>query len=786
MSMPVTSSFDIWIHSAVAKALGLALAHFVWEGAAIAAILAVALAIFRGSSARLRYALACAALAAMPIAFGVTFAVSLPPSPTRIIIPIPLPEPSQLQFESALQAPPESWKLSSLAAWAAPLWLAGVAGFLLYRFASWMAAQRLRRRGTCAAPKEWSRYVASLAAQLNISRPVALLESYLAEVPMVIGYLRPVILAPIGMLAGLPLNQVEAILLHELAHIRRADYLINLMQTMIESLLFYHPAVWWISNVVRAERENCCDDFVLARNADPRAYATALLSMEQNRRGVDYAAEPRAMALAANGGHLLKRVRRILGTSRKSATPDSNLAIGPVALAILGAGIAVAAWQPEIVKKSEVPKSEIAQVALPPTAKAQSEPQPTQGTISRLPEAARSQTIKELQPLIDRAHAVLNHAVLVAQAQPPQDQQKKQQEQKLRQELETPYRKWLNEDVAYIITDTERKAFQALTTDNDREQFIEQFWKRRDPTPDTERNEYREEHYRRIAYANERFAPAGGIPGWKTDRGRIYISYGPPDEIESHPSGGSYQRPQAQGGGTTTTYPFEQWRYRYIEGMGTNIILEFVDSERNGEYRMTTDPSQKDALMQIPQSLAPPEQRGRGRGARGAPQAAAAGPAAGQPMQIVQGVPPTELDRRRAQESAQFFADELAALRTKYTEEHPDVVAAKARLDQTLRNEAAIANTTGFGSKHSGVLIYPGGRVTFVIPLDGPGPFYVYGQVRTPDGTLIAGFADNSNAGQLNYVGTFTLKPGSYTLWAARKAGTEAEGASETVTFEVK
>jgi GWxTD domain-containing protein len=771
MSMPIASSFasfDIWIHSPVARALGWALAHFVWEGAAIAMILAVALAIFPGSSARLRYGLACAALVAMPIVFGVTFAVSLPHSPARTIIRIPLPEPSRVQFENAPPAPPESWKFSSLAAWAAPLWLTGVLGLLLYRFASWIAAQRLRRRGTSAAPKEWSRYVASLAVQLNISRPVALLESYLAEVPMVIGYLRPVILAPIGMLAGLPFDQVEAILLHELAHIRRTDYLVNLAQTMIESLLFYHPAVWWISNVVRAERENCCDDFVLARDTDPRAYAAALLAMEQSRREVDHGAEPRVkhgpMALAANGGHLLKRVRRILGTPRKPATPDSNLAIGPVALAIVGAGIALAAWQPEIVKKSEVPKPEIGRLAPHLSAKAQSEPQRIQGTINGLPAAARPQAIKELQPLIDRANAVLDHATLIAQAQQPQpmtDQKKQQQEQKLRQELESPYRKWLNEDAVYIITDAERKAFLSLTTDFDREQFIEQFWKRRDPTPDTERNEYREEHYRRIAYANEHFKSA--IPGWKTDRGRIYIEYGPPDEIESHPSGGSYQRPQAQGGGTTTTYPFEQWRYRYIEGLGNNIIMEFVDTAKNGEYRLTTNPSEKDVPPKDP----------------------AAGPAAGQPIQIVQGGPPTELDRVRAQETVQFFADGLAALRTKYAEDHPDVVAARAKLDQARRNQAAIANTSGFGNKHSGVLIYSGGHVTFVIPLDGPGPFHVYGRVRTADGTPIAAFEDNANAGQLNYVGTFTLKPGSYILSAARKSR-ETEGATETVTFEVK
>jgi GWxTD domain-containing protein len=183
-------------------------------------------------------------------------------------------------------------------------------------------------------------------------------------------------------------------------------------------------------------------------------------------------------------------------------------------------------------------------------------------------------------------------------AKPMTEKQRKKQEAKLRKELETPYKKWLNEDVTYIITDEERQAFKRLNTDEEREQFIEQFWLRRDPTPDTEENEFKEEHYRRIAYANEHYA--SGIPGWKTDRGRIYITYGPPDEIDSHPSGGSYERPIEEGGGETSTYPFEDWRYRYIEGIGNDVNIEFVDPTMTGEYHMTMDPSEKDALLYVP------------------------------------------------------------------------------------------------------------------------------------------------------------------------------------------
>jgi GWxTD domain-containing protein len=183
-------------------------------------------------------------------------------------------------------------------------------------------------------------------------------------------------------------------------------------------------------------------------------------------------------------------------------------------------------------------------------------------------------------------------------AKPLSDKERRKREEKLRKELEGPYRKWLNEDVGYIITDEERQAFKRLETDDEKTSFIEQFWLRRDPTPDTAENEYKEEHYRKIAYANERFA--SGIPGWKTDRGRIYITFGPPAEIESHPSGGSYQRPFEEGGGTTSTYPFEIWRYRYLEGLGNDIMIEFVDKSMTGEYRMTMDPSEKDALLMVP------------------------------------------------------------------------------------------------------------------------------------------------------------------------------------------
>jgi GWxTD domain-containing protein len=181
---------------------------------------------------------------------------------------------------------------------------------------------------------------------------------------------------------------------------------------------------------------------------------------------------------------------------------------------------------------------------------------------------------------------------------PLTEKQKKANSKALKVELSKSYKKWLDEDVRWIITDEERSAFMQLSNDEERDQFIEAFWQRRDPTPDTEENEYKEEHYARMAYANEHFA--AGIPGWKTDRGRAWIVFGKPDEIESHPAGGSYQRPMDEGGGSTSTFPFEQWRYRYIEGIGQEIIMEFVDTCMCGDYHMTIDRSEKDALLHTP------------------------------------------------------------------------------------------------------------------------------------------------------------------------------------------
>src|SRR5260221_5064933 len=178
------------------------------------------------------------------------------------------------------------------------------------------------------------------------------------------------------------------------------------------------------------------------------------------------------------------------------------------------------------------------------------------------------------------------------------DKEQRRKLKKTLKELDTPYKQWLNEDVVYIISPEERRAFLQLDTNEEREQFIEQFWLRRSSNPALPDIDVKEEHYGRIAYANEHFA--SGFPGWKADRGSMYIMWGPADEVESHPTGGTYDRPMEEGGGSTSTYPFETWRYRYMEGIGENVIWEFVDPSGSGEYHLTMDPSEKDALLHVP------------------------------------------------------------------------------------------------------------------------------------------------------------------------------------------
>jgi GWxTD domain-containing protein len=528
----------------IANALGWSLVHLIWEGAIIALLLALALCFAKSS--HMRYLAACSALTTTLAAFAITL-IHLMPTDAGLVGHVPALRAALPGMDSDLFVRVSEQPVPiALPPWITPLWLVGVALFQLRALGGWIAVWRLRRTGVCVAAPRWQERLNELATGMRVARPVAMLQSSLAEVPVVVGHLRPVILMPLGLLAGLPCEQVESILMHELAHVRRHDYLVNLLQTLAESLLFYHPAVWWISSVIRAERENCCDDLAAGANGDARRYAAALAALAETRWN------PETIAMAANGGSLLKRIRRLL---RQPEGPRAG--VGPLftaSLIVIASGVGLMGYQAN--QAAQAGRTEMAR------------PIPA--------------SLKPEQPVTLLAQAQVKR---VAQQAAPAAPAK---------EAESVYSKWLKEDAAYIITDAERAAFKRLGTDEERERFIEQFWERRDPTPGTIENEFKEEHYRRLAMANARYTSTSGLPGWKTDRGRIYITYGPADEIESHPAGGGYQRPPEQGGGATTVYPFEQWKYRFIDGIGTNVIIEFVDKDRNGEYRMTMDPNEKE------------------------------------------------------------------------------------------------------------------------------------------------------------------------------------------------
>lgn len=432
-----------------ANAIGSAILHSLWQG--LAALLVVELVRRSTRDARLRHTVAVGALTAMLVGFVAAGSA---------VAPIEGGAGARIEAREALAAPGRivapAAGLAALLPWLSWSWAFGVVALAGYRIAGWRLLRRIRTEAVCAVDPQWQERFETLCRRLAVGRPARLLESGLTPAPVVIGWLRPVVLMPVGLLAAMPVAQVEAILMHELAHVVRRDSWVRWLQQMAESVMFYHPAVWRISRVVNEEREKCCDDFVVANEGDAGVYAAALIGLESVRL------EP---ALAANGGELMKRIERLLGR-REQQEPLAALLVPALLLAGL-CGAAVWAQQP----------------ATP-----------------------------------------------------------------------TRYDNWLNQDVVYIIDAQERAAFVALKTDDERDKFIEQFWKRRDPKPETVVNEFKEEHYRRIAWVNSKWPSARS--GWRTDRGRMYIVYGPPDEMEVHPDS-------------------EAWLYRHIDGKGDRVIFRF-------------------------------------------------------------------------------------------------------------------------------------------------------------------------------------------------------------------
>ena len=328
---------ESFIGTPLASAIGWALLHSLWQGVIVAGVLAAAMVAVR--SPRVRYFAACAAMLVMVGGFSFSLFHMLPKTMGGFGTSGPSRLPAWHHLAEGGVSHAGRPNFAAFVPWLAVFWITGVCVIYLRRLAGGISVRRLRRRGVCSAPVHWQKELAHLSAKLRVSRSILLMESCLADVPLVLGHLRPMILMPIGLLAGLPPAQIEAILLHELAHIRRCDYLVNLLQRLVEGLLFYHPVIWWISRVMRAERENCCDDIAVSISRDTQEYALALAALEQNRlRAYE-------TAIAATGGSLMKRIRRLLHPERANGTYAPFLA-GAIFVAI--GAVSLAAWQPKV------------------------------------------------------------------------------------------------------------------------------------------------------------------------------------------------------------------------------------------------------------------------------------------------------------------------------------------------------------------------------------------------------------------------------------------------------
>ena len=332
--------------SPVAQSIGWSLLHLVWQAAVVAALLGCALQLMRGASANSRYLVSCVALAAMlllPAATAIRVHRSLQENAplgeqsatTRRSNRVPNEAAQPLVVPTASASPsdpPSGWQTSAVhlldrsLPFVLVLWTAGVLLFSLRLLAGWLRVQRLARSAAAAASPESEERLRRLAERMQLGRAVRLVRSALVEVPTVIGAMRPVILLPLAALSGMNSEQIEMILAHELAHIRRNDYFVNIIQSVIETLFFYHPAVWWVSRQVRIERENCCDDLAVSFCGDPVRYALALTELEHLRSS--------SLVVAANGGSLLSRIRRLAGCSANNRNCAPTWVTG---LATLGA-----------------------------------------------------------------------------------------------------------------------------------------------------------------------------------------------------------------------------------------------------------------------------------------------------------------------------------------------------------------------------------------------------------------------------------------------------------------
>lgn len=524
------------------NAWGWALIHFLWQGALIALALSLALRVSRSRGPEVRYALACAAFALMALAPPVTALVLAGAGAGNAAVWVNDKGSRTAEALLALPEPGASLPMD----WLVALWASGAAALLLRACGGWYVA---RRRTLTAIPLDYP--LSRLMERMEMTGVVELMESAVARTPQVFGWLRPVIVVPAATIARLSPAEFEAVLAHELAHIRRRDYLVNLVQTVVESVLFYHPAVWWVSRRIREERELCCDDWAVRVCGDRVAYSKALMKVEE---------ETPMLAMAASATGLKARIARLLGVESDVkwhwSAPMAPVAAAVLALMLMGGPWWAMAWQaappppPPLAPAAldppappPAPPADVDQEQPPPAPPAPPPPPPRldEGVLTEDVRRDVERTLAELRQNKGKIQEELRRAV-----------------EQLRSELSKLDTEAAKSALERAVRDLQRQEIHLESQEAMVMQALQRAVERsRQVSDDLEGR--RRERARRIELANEKFSKAG-VSGAETDRGRLYIRLGPPDEIESRPG---------------PPDPFEIWRYHDFGGTGGTMAFRF-------------------------------------------------------------------------------------------------------------------------------------------------------------------------------------------------------------------
>jgi GWxTD domain-containing protein len=564
--------------------IGMGLANHLWQSTVFMIAVGVMTLLFRRNSAFIRYRLWLIASVKFLIPLSVLVGIGTLVGESVEWSPAHRIEQSQISFAfqwvgqpfvaspamppTFQSGPPLTAGAIPLAAMLTTLWVIGAAAVLVIWSVKWIRTARMVGK---AKPFD----VPQTTAQLRIRTSTSRME------PGVFGIFRPVLILPADVARNLKESQLESIIAHEMIHVRGRDNLAAVLHTVVQAVFWFHPLVWWLGSKLVDEREQACDEAVLQLGFDRIEYAEGILHVCKS-----YLKAPACMA-GVSGSNLRKRIEVIMENRG-----THNLTAGKkLLLAIAGAAVLIGPVFAGMMSAEEPPIATIREMQLPVIESTTSAALPVLSQSPAVPAAPQTSVVRALTlPVIESATISGLPVLVQTPVSAPQAVQSANGQQKW--QTANGQQKWLD-DVSIIITDQEKKAFQQLTNDEQRQGFITNFWLARDPTPGTPANEFKDEYDRRVAYANEHFTTPSGIPGSKTDRGKMYILNGPPDEIVSHPSGGTYYRPNAEGGGVTNTFPFETWRYRQMNGKVVNVIYEFVDRLKNGEYSLEYDPGTK-------------------------------------------------------------------------------------------------------------------------------------------------------------------------------------------------